>query len=124
MVSNDDAGRPVGAVGSEFFDAETAPPAALMTPQDLLALALDLVALTEALADSDDIEALFRCQRIRQRTKLPSLQGTHNATSTLEIAIAEDTFMFTRERCAQHLVDNVQQELCVALRPLGASPLD
>lgn len=123
-MNNDDARRPVGAVGSDFFDAETAPPAALMTPQDLFALALDLVALTEALADSDDIEALFRCQGIRQRTELPSLQGTRNATSTLEIAITEDSPMFIRERCAQHLVDNVQQELCVALRPPGAVPSD
>lgn len=86
----------------------------LITPQYLFALVIDLIALKGALAEGDDIEALFRADGVSSRTKgVASLAALRAAVIDVAETIQSDAPTDQRRLAAARLADSMARDLHV-----------
>jgi HPt (histidine-containing phosphotransfer) domain-containing protein len=95
----------------------------MITPQSLVGIILDFVALNDALAVADDVEAMFRAHRIGQAATCGSLRPLYQAAATLWDAIGEGAPASERERLVEALRRRVEDDLDVQLGPPPPPPL-
>jgi hypothetical protein len=89
----------------------------MITPQSLVGIILDFVALNEALDEADDVEAMFRVHRMGQAAACESLRLLCRAAVEMGYAIAEGASASERARLLRALRARVEADLDVKLGP-------